>query len=202
MALFDSYILSSKNTDKPVNKKRFIKEVVMALSKKTVPETPQAAESNKHELVHLSVRATRVCPICGKRSSWYCPGCNCGAYLKCFSQLKHFWRPLRGVKRSKPQEDSGFAAADIADVGLFGVPSSTAAPLSVSSSAPSSSPEEHGWHVRYPQSTTPLTLACRPTRWYGRISENTDKALGGRRSGFGDLAPLLPQLLHSSFPKK
>ncbi|KAG8308870.1 hypothetical protein J6590_099205, partial [Homalodisca vitripennis] len=64
----------------------------MALSKKTVAEPH--AETDKHELVHVPRRGTRVCSVSKKRISWYCPECNCGS--QCFS-----------LKRPKTLEDSG-----------------------------------------------------------------------------------------------
>lgn len=93
---------------RPLTRKRFIKEIVMELVKPAAADPPQVAaqhvvDEEKHVLNYLPGRGTRVCPVCGKRSSWFCPGCNCGSHPKCFSQLKHFWRPLKGVKR--PQED-------------------------------------------------------------------------------------------------
>lgn len=113
MALFDAYILYTKNTDKPMKRKRFMKEIVMELAKgpakAALPQAvaqPHADGDRNHELKHLPGRATRVCPVCGKRSSWLCQGCNCGVHPKCLSKLKHFWRPLKGVKRTKPAKES------------------------------------------------------------------------------------------------
>lgn len=99
--VFNSYIIYSKNTDKPLSRAKYITTILEELAKgdpieQNVPNVP----GNQHALTHLpGKKIMKVCPVCGKRAVWWCPGCNCGVHPQCYSALEHFWRPLRGKKR-------------------------------------------------------------------------------------------------------
>lgn len=65
MALFDSFILYSNNTDKPVSRKKYMKEIVMALAKDSDgnPPTPrvQPGQPENHQLhTYLGIKQESV----------------------------------------------------------------------------------------------------------------------------------------------
>ncbi|KAG8267581.1 hypothetical protein J6590_048200 [Homalodisca vitripennis] len=98
MALFNSYILL------------YMMALVEQLSRKPArqpsPQPPQASSRTQHKLAHLPGVQKRVCSICGKRSPWWCPQCNCGVHPKCFSNMKHFRRTLKGTKKQHVMADA------------------------------------------------------------------------------------------------
>lgn len=71
MAIFYSYIIYKHNTDKPISRKLYVKEVVMALLKNTDREPNQhiRAAEEEHKLSNLPSRQARISPVRGKRSS-------------------------------------------------------------------------------------------------------------------------------------
>lgn len=85
MALFNSYILYSLNTEKPVSRKMFLNVLVDKLfSDPALIQDDLLPQENTHDLAHLPGRKERTCPVCGKRSLWYCTGCNCVVHPICF----------------------------------------------------------------------------------------------------------------------
>lgn len=76
MALSEFYILYQHNTDKPLSRKRYMKELVMNLVKNVDPvPAPQAVVTeDMHTLSHLPGRQARVCPVCGEKSTWWYSG--------------------------------------------------------------------------------------------------------------------------------
>lgn len=118
IALFDAYILYRQNTDRLMSRQDFHTSIVESLAEadeaEPGPAVPAEVEGG-HKLSHLPGRKEQVCFVCANdatvqkkgRTSFWCPGCNCGIHPLCFSKLQHYWRPVqRGKKRKTPGDDS------------------------------------------------------------------------------------------------
>lgn len=115
MALFNSFILYKNNTDRPMNRKDFIVNIVDELSEYARAARPMLAPVQNiapgHVIERLPNRRERLCIVCGPtqkrgRSSYWCPGCNCGVHQLCFPYLEHFWRPTQKGRKRKASSSS------------------------------------------------------------------------------------------------
>lgn len=66
MALYNSFMLYSKNTEKTLSQNKFMEEILMDVVKEGVAPSEEA----KHELVHLPGRKVWICPV-GEKNSVY-----------------------------------------------------------------------------------------------------------------------------------
>lgn len=109
MALFNAYMLYFNNTDRPISRKNFIVAIIDDLSDfvKPIPAAIQnLAPGPAHSLKHLPNRIKRLCMVCGPtqkrgRSSYWCPGCNCGDQKLCYPSLELFRRPTQKGRKRK-----------------------------------------------------------------------------------------------------
>lgn len=115
ICLFDAYLLYKENTDKPMTRQDFHSSIVETLADEGEPIVPAILQNTEHKLDHLPGRKERVCYVCANnpmgpkkgRTSFWCPGCNCGIHPLCYNKLEHYWRPVqRGKKRRAPGSDS------------------------------------------------------------------------------------------------
>uniref|UniRef100_A0A1B6DPN4 PiggyBac transposable element-derived protein domain-containing protein n=1 Tax=Clastoptera arizonana TaxID=38151 RepID=A0A1B6DPN4_9HEMI len=102
IALFNAFVLYKLNTDKPISRRDFIISIVESLAPtEEVPSHgPGTIGDGSHKLEKLPNKHERKCEICKPlkkraRSSYWCPGCNCGIHRECFHKLEHFWKPSR-----------------------------------------------------------------------------------------------------------
>jgi hypothetical protein len=119
MALFNAWILYSKNTDKPLTRHNFIVSIIESLvsegdGNNVQPNNPMPGPGGDigHTLTRLPGVKLRLCDVCsasGKksRSHFFCPGCNCGIHPACFHKLNHFWRPTKKGRRSGSPNGEG-----------------------------------------------------------------------------------------------
>ena len=100
MALLNSYELYRTNTDATLNRHDYICSVIESLcaAEDAGEPGPQPAlpHPGRHELDHLPGRRERNCVVCSdparnirKRSSFWCPGCDCGVHRQCFHKMDH-----------------------------------------------------------------------------------------------------------------
>lgn len=108
IALFNAYVIYKQNTDKPIARRDFIISVVEALTPVDVApiHVPGPGGDGNHKLEKLPPKSERQCEICKplnkrSRSSFWCPGCNCGIHRECYHKLQHFFRPNRGGRKRK-----------------------------------------------------------------------------------------------------
>ncbi|KAG8326237.1 hypothetical protein J6590_047606 [Homalodisca vitripennis] len=94
----------------PMDRRNFIVSIVDTLgaSEEPVVVGPAGdAGPDPHRLERLPGVQMRKCVVCNKgRSTFWCPGCNCGVHPKCYHLQKHFWRPMRGGKKRRRRESS------------------------------------------------------------------------------------------------
>ena len=100
MALLNSFELYRTNTDAALNRHDYICSVIESLcaTEDADEPAPQPAlpHPGRHELEHLPGRRERNCVVCSdrernirKRSSFWCPGCDCGVHRQCFHKMDH-----------------------------------------------------------------------------------------------------------------
>lgn len=112
--LFNAYVLYTNNTDRPMNRKDFIVNIIDELSEYARARPMLAAVQNiapGHVIERLPNRREKLCIVCGPtqkrgRSSFWCPGCNCGVHKQSFPCLEHFWRPTQKGRKRKASSSS------------------------------------------------------------------------------------------------
>lgn len=112
IALFNAYVLYKLNSDKPMERRDFIISVLESLAQtnETLP-VPGPAGDTPHSLEKLPRKLERTCVICGAmkkrgRSTYWCPGCNCGVHKECYHKLQHYWRPTKGGRKKRVRSSS------------------------------------------------------------------------------------------------
>lgn len=107
IAMFNAYVLYSKNTDKPLARRDFLISVLENLAKEHDDPVAGPAGDGDHRIDKLPGRQLRICVVCKTgRSRFLCPGCNSGVHRECFHKLEHFWRPKKGGKKRARESDS------------------------------------------------------------------------------------------------
>lgn len=102
ISLYNSYILYTLNTDKPIDRRSYYISIVESLAY-TRDIAPSAGPSGDtpHLITIIPNKSNKLCPVCQRKATYWCPGCNCGVHKECFHKLDHFWRPLNAPKKRK-----------------------------------------------------------------------------------------------------
>jgi hypothetical protein len=104
ISMFNAYVLYSLNSDRPITRREFHRQIVCSLVSEDRPSPRPAGDVPGHRLEHLPGNAARKCVVCSQatnkgRTRFWCSGCNSGVHRECYHKLQHFWRPLKGCKR-------------------------------------------------------------------------------------------------------
>lgn len=121
MALLNSYILYSHQSNRPMQWWEYLSDVVNSLL--PIPDDAPGSQggnrlsnpvkhlpSSNHKLQSLPGNNLRKCVVCKLKCGFVCLPCNAAAHKKCFAQMQHFVRgdSRGGHRRRRPQTSDDF----------------------------------------------------------------------------------------------